>query len=103
MDAGLMLLISALTPWLLERLKTAAWFPFMSHVGKYAPILNRLTPMVVAAVMAAGITFQFDDAAGVLTIKGLVPSDIVRGLLLWAAGAGTQHLAYHRAIKAPEA
>lgn len=94
MDGLLMLLVSAVTPWVLERLKSARWFPFMHPV---APVLNRLTPIVLAALVASGITYSFDG--GTLTISGLLPDQIVRGLLLWLVGAGTQHLAYQRAIR----
>ena len=96
MDGLLMLVISAVTPWLLEKLKWARWFPLMSP---YAPILNRVTPLMLAAIVAAGVTISFDQTAGVLMIRGLIPSDIVRGVLLWIAGAGVQHLSYERAIK----
>ena len=96
MDGLVMLLISALTPWLLERLKWARGFPLMQPM---APVLNRVTPLVLAAVIAAGVTFQFDQSSGVLLISGLVPSDMIRGVLLWVAGAGVQELSYQRAIK----
>jgi len=96
MDGILMLLISALTPWLLERLKWARWFPLMAP---FAPVLNRVTPLALAALVAAGVTMQFDHATGVLMVSGLVPSEMLRGVLLWIAGAGVQHLSYERAIK----
>lgn len=96
MDALLVLLISVLTPWVLERLKYSRWFPFMQP---FAPVLNRLTPLVVAAITAAGVTVGFDQGSGVLTVGGLVPSDVIRGLLLWGAGALTQQVSYKRAIE----
>lgn len=94
MDGLLMFVISVLTPWLLERLKWARWFPLMKP---YASAFNRITPLVLSALVAAGITFQFDEASGVLMVSGLIPKDMVRGLLFWIVGAATQHLAYERA------
>lgn len=98
MDAGLMLIVSVLTPWLLERLKWARWFPLMKP---YASWLNRVTPLVVAAAIAAGITFTVDDTGW--TLKGPLPEDMLRGFLLWAVGAVTQHVTYERAKKSIEA
>lgn len=94
MDGLLMLVVSAVTPWLLERLKHVRWFPLMQPI---APVLNRVTPAALAALVASGISYSFDG--GTLTISGLVPDQIVRGLLLWVVGAGTQHVAYVRAIR----
>jgi hypothetical protein len=96
MDGLLMLFISAFTPFLLEKLKWARWFPLMQPV---APVLNRLTPLVLSAIVAAGIVFNFNSVTGVLTISGLIPSDVIRGLLLWGGGALVQQLSYQRAIK----
>jgi len=89
MDAIVMFVVSNLTPALLEWLKSKAWFPFMA---RFAPVLNRITPMVVAAIMAAGVTVQFAD--GVLSISGLVPDQMIRGVLLAVFGAVTQHVNY---------
>lgn len=96
MDGLAMLVISAVTPWLLERLK---WAPYhwMRVMKPYSHWLNRLTPLVVAALVAAGVTVSFDEVSGTLTIRGLVPADMLRGVLLWAVGAVTQHLTYERA------
>jgi hypothetical protein len=95
-DGLWMLVISALTPFILEKLKWQRWFPLMQP---YAAKVNRITPLIVSALVAAGITIDFDHVNGVLTIAGLIPSDIVRGLLLWTVGALTQHVSYERAIK----
>ena len=94
MDGILMLLISVISPWVLEKLKWARWFPLMQPV---APFLNRATPLMLSALIAAGVTIQFDQTAGVLMVSGLIPSDVIRGLLLWGVGATTQHLTYTRA------
>lgn len=94
MDGLLMIIISSFTPWLLERLKWWRWFPLMAPAAR---VLNRVTPLIVAAGIAAGITFNVTDSGW--TLAGPLPQDMVRGVLLWLVGAGTQHLAYHRAIK----
>lgn len=94
MDGLLMIVISAVTPWLLERLKWQRWFPLMQPI---APVLNRVTPLILAAGVAAGITFNV-DASG-WTLSGPLPEDMLRGALLWVGGAVVQHASYHRAIK----
>lgn len=96
MDGLLVILISAITPWIMEHLKYSKWFPFMSPIAPYA---NRITPLVVALITAAGITIGFDQTTGVMTISGLVPSDIIRGVILWGVGIVTQQASYKRAIE----
>ncbi len=96
MDALVALVVSALMPRLLEALKTRAWFPLMH---RSAPLLNRVTPVLVALGTASGITWSFDG--GVLTVSGLVPDDILRGVLLWALSAAVQHGVYERTIREP--
>lgn len=96
MDALAVLVVSSLTPKLLELLKQRAWFPLMDVS---APVLNRVTPLAVALLTATGVTWQFDDATGTLTLSGLVASDIVRGLLLWGAGAAMQHGVYESWVR----
>ena len=53
MDALTMLIVSTLTPFLLEKLKWAHWFPLMQP---YAPWLNRLTPVALAGPLLTRAT-----------------------------------------------
>ena len=94
MDGLLMLVISSLTPWVMERLKFQRWFPLMHPI---APVLNRVTPIVLAGLVAAGVTVEFDH--GTLSVSGLVPDQIVRGVMLWVTGYVVQEFSYRRAIK----
>ncbi len=94
MDGLLLIVISSVTPWILERLKFQRWFPLMQPV---APVLNRITPIVLAGLVAVGVTVQFDK--GTLSVSGLMPDEIIRGLLLWVTGYVVQEVSYRRAIK----
>ena len=92
-------LTSNFTPLLLEKAKDWRWFPFMSNIGRFAPILNRVTPLVAAAVVASGVHWTFDAAEGRLVVDGLMPQHMINGVALWVVGAFTQHYRYHKTIK----
>ena len=95
MDAILVFVVSNVTPALLEWLKTKAWFPFMHRV---APVLNRVTPLAVAALVASGVTYTLEG--GTLTVSGLVPDAMLRGMLLALVGAVTQQINYKLFVRA---
>lgn len=67
MELG-MLVWATISAWVLEKLKTQPWAPF---IQEYAPLLNRVTAVIVAVASAVGITFAWDPAAHTLTIGGL--------------------------------
>lgn len=92
------LVVSALVPKLLELLKPKRWAPF---VRDYAPTLNRITAVLVALVTAIGVTVDFDVTAGVLTIGGLLPDQIIRTGLTWALNFAIQEAVYRRLVNAP--
>lgn len=92
MDLIVTLIVSNLTPWLMERLKSVSIFP----MAAFAPIANRVVPLLVALLVASGVTYEFHD--GTLTIAHLVPSDMLRGVLLWIVGAVTQQIHYRMVI-----
>ncbi len=99
MDALLMLVVSAIMPWMLELSKDWSWFPFMQRVSKFAPILNRVTPLVVSFLAAIGITVGFDAQTGVFMLSGLVTSEILRAAILSIVGMVTNQMSYHGLVK----
>lgn len=92
------LVISAVIPKLLELLKSRRWAPFINH---YSPWVNRTTAIAIAFVTAIGVTVDFDAAAGVLTVGGLLPEHILRLGLTWILNFATQEAIYRRFINTP--
>lgn len=96
MDALVMVLMSSVVPFLLEKGKTKWWFPFTQKV---APVLNRVTPLIIAFVTAVGISVSFDPSTGVLSVMGLVPDQIMRAAFLAIVGFVTNQASYHGFVK----
>lgn len=93
--AILSLLISALVPSGLERLKRVPWAVF---IQPYAPLLNRVTGLVVAVLTSIGVTVSFDAEAGVATIAGLQPWVMARLALTAAGNWAVQEVVYRTRI-----
>lgn len=64
----LSLLVSLITPALIQYLKSQPWMPFIRH---NAPVLNALVAGAIAVAQTVGIAVAFD--AGTLTISGINP------------------------------
>lgn len=92
------LVISALVPKLLELLKSNRFAPFINH---YSPWVNRTTAIAIAFLTALGVTIDFDSAAGVLTIGGLLPEQMLRLGLTWLLNFGVQELVYRQFVNQP--
>jgi hypothetical protein len=94
------LVISAFVPKILELLKSKRWAPF---IQPYAPMLNRCTGAVVALLTTVGVTIDFDAVAGVLTVGGLLPDQILLTGITWLMNWGVQELVYYAFINRPSA
>ena len=99
MDAAVMLVVSALVPFILERSKDWAWFPLMQRVHRFAPLVNRVTPLAISFLAAVGVTISFDASTGVLSIAGLVPEQVIRAGVLAVVGMVTNQASYHGLVK----
>jgi hypothetical protein len=101
MDLLVMLVVSNLTPWVLERLKDAAWFPLMQRFSRYAPILNRVTPVASTVLLTLGVHWSFEaSGGGRLVLEGFVPtSDEVTKAGIVLASWAMQEYRYRRTIK----
>lgn len=84
-------IVQAVAVWLIQKLKQAKWFPWLTQNSALA---NRLVAFLIAFVSAAGITYQWHAAQGQLVISGLMISTIVQGLWTAAAGLVTNELVY---------
>jgi len=90
------LLLSLVTPVIMEYLKKEPWFPFLQL---HAKTLNRVFAVVVAIAQTVGISVAFDATAGTLTIAGLVLSDIARIGVTALLAFITQELAYRGLVR----
>jgi hypothetical protein len=90
------LLLSLVSPVVLEWMKKSPWLPFITANTK---TLNRLVAVAIAVGQTIGISFAFDATAGTLTIAGLVLSDMAR--IGWTALLAfvTQELAYRGLVR----
>lgn len=66
-------LISAVGVWVLERLKRASWFPWVTAQSDRA---QRWAAVLIALVATAGIQVTFESDAGVLTVTGLTLTNV---------------------------
>lgn len=64
----LSLLVSLITPALIQYCKSQPWLPFIRH---NAPILNAIVGGAIAIAQTVGLAVAFDD--GTLTISGINP------------------------------
>jgi len=101
MDLLVMLVISNLTPWILERLKDAEWFPLMQRFTRYAPILNRVTPVVSTLLLTLGVHWTFEAAnGGRFVLEGFVPTpEAVTKAGIFLASWGMQEYRYRKTVK----
>lgn len=94
--ALLSLVLSALTPFVLEWLKDKPWAPF---VQRYRADLNRVTAAIVAAGNAVGVAFAYDAATGTLTITGLDLTQILTIGVTALLAFITQEIVYRKAVQ----
>ena len=84
-------IVQVIVVWLIQKLKQAKWFPWLTQNSATA---SRLVAYGIAIVSAAGITWQWNAAQGQLIINGLMWMTIVQGLWTAAAGLVTNEMAY---------
>jgi hypothetical protein len=88
---------AALTSFVLQWLKNQKWFPFLNAWS--ATWWKYTVSAIVAAAVAAGISFQFDPTIGRLIIDGLTWAAIGHALLAFCVSFATQHLSYEGMVK----
>lgn len=66
--AFLQLIIASISAFVIEHLKKAAWFPWLTE---YEDGFNRFVAIAVAVCASIGIAFTYDATAGTLLITGL--------------------------------
>jgi len=95
-DTTAVLTASAVSVWVIQRLKHAAWFQMLTPS---TATLNRLASFIAAAATATGIHVAF--SAGTLTITGLTLSGIVAAVIAWFKSYVMNELIYQGVVKKP--
>jgi len=90
-------IIALLVQWL----KTAPWFPWLSTLPGYGRI-NLAVSAFLAALASFGVQFAYNAEAGTLIISGLTVAGLVSGAWHWLTQLAAQHVVYQAAV-APKA
>lgn len=90
--------ISAVVVFLLERLKRARWFPWLSAEKEK---VTQWVAAALAALAALGIHTEFDATKGVLIISGLTVAGVLHGGFEVLRSLAFQELIYHGVVKKP--
>ena len=77
-DTTAILTASAVSVWIIQKLKTAHWFQLLTPS---TATLNRLASIIAALLTATGIHVAF--SMGTLTISGLTVTGIIGALIAW--------------------
>jgi len=77
-DTTAVLTASAVSVWIIQKLKSSAWFRLLTPS---TTTLNRLASIVAAALTATGIHVAY--SAGTLTITGLTATGIAAAFIAW--------------------
>jgi hypothetical protein len=97
-DATAILTASAISVYIIQRLKSWNWFTLLSPTSKYA---NMAASVFTAALGATGIHYTFNPDAGTLTLTGLTLTGILTALWTWAKSFALNELIYQGTIGAP--
>ncbi len=79
-DTTAVLTTSAVSVWLIQKLKQASWFKVITPS---TTTLNRLASILAALFAATGIHFAFDDGTGTFTVTGLALATIIPAFVGW--------------------
>lgn len=85
---GTQLTMSAVIVFILQVLKKASWFPWLSDQTQR---LNTIVAVVLSGLAALGIHSSFDPASHVLTITGLSPAGIAHAAIDWIRSYAMQY------------
>ena len=96
-DTTAVLTASAVSVWVIQRLKHATWFQMLTPS---TVTLNRLASFIAAAATATGIHVAF--SAGTLTITGLTLSGIAAAVIAWFKSYVMNELIYQGVVKKPQ-
>ena len=88
---GDQLTVSAVVVFILQMLKKASWFPWLT-VEKDR--LNRSIAVALAGLSALGINITFQSTEGVLTITGLTAGTFLHGGWEWLKAFAVQEFVY---------
>lgn len=89
-------ILGVLGAYAIQWLKRASWFPAFSEES--SKVAKRLVSAVVAAGAAFAVNFDWNAAAGVLTISGLTWANLAHGIQQFLVSFLTQHATFRMLI-----
>ncbi len=87
--------LSAIAAQLMEFAKRSPWVPWITQHSKW---VNTLTASLLAAFTAAGMHFNYESTAGVITITGVTLISVLHFLWEWVQSFVFQHLIFKAAV-----
>lgn len=97
-DTTSTLTASAISVYIIQRLKAWKWFKLLGPNSKYA---NMVASFIAAAMAATGIGYIFNEAQGTLTITGLTLAGIMTAIWSWGKSFVLNELIYQGTIGVP--
>jgi len=97
-DATATLTASAISVYVIQKLKNSGWFKLLTPDSKY---MNIFASIVAAGVSATGINYTFNESTGTLTITGLTLTGILTMLWIWAKSFVINEVLYQGTVGAP--
>lgn len=91
---------SSIAVWLIQRLKSAPWFPALD--ANSSVVVQRVFAVATATLTTVGINWSYDASLGVLTVTGLTVAGIADALWAFLQSLVAQQVIYHGVVK-PEA
>lgn len=98
-DTTATLTASAISVYIIQKLKSANWFKLLGPNTKY---MNIAASLFTAAISATGINFAFNESAGTLTITGLTLTGILTALWTWGKSFVLNEMIYQGTIGGPQ-
>jgi hypothetical protein len=95
-DTTAVLTASAVTVWLIQKLKEASWFKMLTPSST---TMNRLASVVAAILTATGIHVAFNS--GTLTVTGLTGMAILTAGIAWVKSFVMNELIYQGIVNRP--
>jgi hypothetical protein len=98
-QAEIQIIIGFVAPYLLEWLKKASFFPWLTERSDKA--VKVVWSALVAAGSALAVSFSFDPTLGQLTVSGLSWANVGNGLMAFLLSLMAQQVSYRITLSPP--